>query len=307
MKDIAPSAGGPAVEMGDQTARRRSMRAGPDAGGTGAAPPRVIMVAARTGGLGKTVLAHAFYAALRRREIVPQVYAIDSTDESPVSKLGGWLSGVVELRTGADLERVAMRGDRAPSHLDSLADVLMSSAAVIDVGPNVIHTIVAWGQLTAIGSVVDRQGIALVVPVRDSEIAVTDAVAVVESARAAQAEGGIPFSNIVIAINTVEDGEDVLAHSSRGRLEKLDVRLMTIPREPNMLRILELKQKEFLWAYGLHGRNDFDKIKAELGSDVLEVPFTAIRYLNAFRGWLDAIDAEAARVGLVAGDVTKRG
>jgi hypothetical protein len=258
------------------------------------------MLGGRTGGHGKTVMAMAIHALLELRGLSANVAAVDTAGSSTRSKIGGVLDDVREIGVSAELGKILSNSGAALTHWDALSDQLMSEAGVVDLGANVISSVLAWGVEAELGAVLGESSVSLIVPVRDSEISVRDAVAVVNDARAAEREGGLKFKRIVLALTHIAEMEDVLANSSRGRLEALDAPMIRVGRERGLLRHLELSQRRFGWAY---------RVPAEelLGLfPEYEYKITAWRLVRDFCAWLDGIDAELVRVGLFAEPMTTR-
>ncbi|GGH32715.1 hypothetical protein GCM10007036_44820 [Alsobacter metallidurans] len=111
------------------------------------AAPTLISVA-HAGGQGKTTTAQLLYLASKKLGQSYGLYAADFTDESGRSKLGKlYPDRVTEFGVGASLTaaRTENNANAALRYWDKVGPLFLEGGAIVDLGANVIQSVVAWG------------------------------------------------------------------------------------------------------------------------------------------------------------------
>lgn len=136
-----------------------------------------VIVATRTGGQGKTLIAHLLALA---REIEQRPYhavSIDTDTESALSKLGKYLQSVEEIRISPGLDRLRQNPNLVLAHWDRVGEILLTGGALIDCGANVVGNLLQWAQARRAGELLAAcHPIHLVVPTRAQGQALEDAL-----------------------------------------------------------------------------------------------------------------------------------
>lgn len=252
-----------------------------------------IVVANRTGGQGKTLLAHLLALSSSPDRVV---MCADTVDDSAggVSKLGRMLRGVIEIGAGPTAAEVSKDAQSAYGYWDVIGEHLFGdegNPVILDVGANVVDRIFEWGVVTgfedALGDVVQSS---LVVPVVARPKSLSDAADVVREAVRYGKEGGIVFSHIILVRNhwqggfdQVEGGEEykALKEAIDAVPEDISCVVLDLPRcDSDLLRILEERHLSLKDVSGL----DFSEI-AELFS---WKRMKASREQKLFNAWLNA-------------------
>ena len=167
---------------------------------------RFILVANRTGGQGKTLLAHLLASELRRTDPGFRVMCADSVE--PVanggrsSKLGRCVSGVLEVGSGPTPSEVQADPRLALEFWDAIGTPLLDrsrSGCLMDVGANVIDPILDWARTADLDAVLDGSIVTdLVVPIVATAKSVSDARDVVANAIK---PGGLPIGTVFVVEN----------------------------------------------------------------------------------------------------------
>jgi hypothetical protein len=167
------------------------------------------LIAARTGGQGKTLVAHLIALHLQIAGMMPRLVAIDSETADQQSKFGKFFPNVQEFRIAPDLDTQKRNPQSRISHWDPLGEILLQGNAVIDVGANVIGAMLDWGILRRASDVLQSRRappITLVVPARAQAQAVEDALQL--SGRSRDEKQGLPFAHRVLVLNEASGSFD---------------------------------------------------------------------------------------------------
>ena len=168
---------------------------------------RFIVVANRTGGQGKTVVAHLLSMLLRQADPGFRVMCADSVEMvGPglvgVSKLGRSVPGVIEVGSGPSPSQVLANPNLALEYWDAIGGPLLDksrSGCLLDVGANVVDQIMDWARAADLREVFDGRVVTdLVIPVVASAKSLADAS---EIAAAAVLEGGLPIRTVSVVEN----------------------------------------------------------------------------------------------------------
>ncbi len=168
---------------------------------------RFMVVANRTGGQGKTLVAHLMAVGLRRRDPDFRVMCADSVEtpgEGAIgrSKLGGSVSGVIEVGSGPSMAQIQLDPSVAYAFWDTIGAPLLDTSGVgllLDVGANVIDRIFDWAAAADLAAVFgDSVRTDLVVPVVATGKSVADAREMVAVATGA---GGLPLGAVYVVEN----------------------------------------------------------------------------------------------------------
>ena len=161
-----------------------------------------IIVANRTGGQGKTLLCQLIALGLEADGNPPTLIAIDTDASETRSKLGKFYQQVEELRISPDMEELRRDPRRAIAHWDRLGEIMVAGNAVIDVGANVIGSLLDWAILRRAGAVLQAKQappILLVVPMRAQAQAVEDALHILD--RSIHDRDGLPIARRTLVLN----------------------------------------------------------------------------------------------------------
>ncbi|WP_439515711.1 hypothetical protein [Oceanibaculum nanhaiense] len=161
-----------------------------------------IIVANRTGGQGKTLLCQLIALGLEAVTDPPALVAIDTDTSDTRSKLGKFFGNVEELRISPDMEELRRDPRRAIAHWDRLGEIMVAGNAVIDVGANVIGSLLDWAILRRAGAVLRAKQappILLVVPMRAQAQAVEDALHILD--RSIHDQDGLPIVLRTLVLN----------------------------------------------------------------------------------------------------------
>ena len=210
----------------------------------GAAAPsgskRFIIVANRTGGQGKTLLTHLLATCLRRADPLFHVMCADSLEDVGGgvmrSKLGRAVMDTIELGAGPSAADVQLKPRLALDFWDGVAVPLMDatgSGCIVDVGANVVDSIIEWARSADLAEVFGDQVVTdVVVPVVATPKSIADARAVVSSL---SRDGGLPMRSIFLVRNEwqatferLEGGEDYAAVAAA--VARTGGSVATIPR-----------------------------------------------------------------------------
>lgn len=140
------------------------------------------IVANRTGGQGKTVVTQLLYEGLRQAGVPVKLASVDSDAGSAQrSKLGGLYPETKDLPISAKLSDVA---DEDPSaslrHWDAVGALLRERNTVIDLGANVVGSLLNWAQMSLEASAMRGKPLNFLVVVTAQEKSAADAIAVLK-------------------------------------------------------------------------------------------------------------------------------
>ena len=167
-------------------------------------PRRMILVANRTGGQGKTLVSQLLLAHLARARYPVMPLAADAQSTEPAgrgggsSKLAKVLPGTHDLGIGRD---AGLGGGAAEqlAYWDDLGSVITAVDTLLDVGANVIDPIVAWAKAAdALEDLRELLVVDLVVPVTRGTQSLRDASSMVSDVLSAHA---LPIRNVYLVRN----------------------------------------------------------------------------------------------------------
>ena len=159
------------------------------------------MVAQRTGGQGKTLIAQLLFDAARLAGWQPTLVSADSVNDGQSqarSKLSTILDGVYELAVAPPIADVMESGLNVVAHWDQLGAILEKGNALIDLGANVLPAVANWARVSQCG---DMKPIVLVVPVTCQAQSASDALAIITEL--AEIVDYFPVRKTVIVFNDV--------------------------------------------------------------------------------------------------------
>lgn len=201
----------------------------------GAMGPSVI-VANRTGGQGKTLVAQLIALAYELAGLPIDLASADTSAGQNSSKLGKFYRGSVqELGIGADLDSVRLDGSRAVAHWDRIGSLLLTGNVVIDLGANIVDQIWEWARSRNAHSVLKESHappITLVVPIRAQAQALEDALTLLE--RSISETRALPIARRVLILNEASgDFERYGTHNDFERLQAMklnaDLKIVRLP------------------------------------------------------------------------------
>ncbi len=165
-----------------------------------------FIVGTRGGGIGKTLLSHLTYLGHLDAGIGLKLAAADTAgDGTETSKLGKLFPGQVqELGIGASLEETRREAAAAVSYWDALGSLLLCGGTVVDLGANVVPTLLAWAKTRDAGRILRRRNappIVLVVPAKPQAQSIEDALSLLEQSLSLQ--DVLPVSSRVLVLNEV--------------------------------------------------------------------------------------------------------
>lgn len=159
---------------------------------------RSAFVVNRTGGQGKTLITQllAAFLADQGRTII----CVDkASGPDNRSKLGRSVHGVVEMGSGPELATALNDQLGFVSHWDEFGGKLMESDTIVDVGANVIDSIVSWAKIAdATVTMTGQVACDLVVPVVASPQSASDAVAIIRTFASGEV---LPLRSVTIVQN----------------------------------------------------------------------------------------------------------
>lgn len=257
-----------------------------------------IIVAARTGGQGKTLVSQLIAFGLEIAAQPARIVAIDSTGDDSCSKLAKFLDQVEDVQIAPDLANQKRDPRSGLSHWDQIGERLMAGGALIDVGANVIWQLLDWAELRHAAEVLRRRGappITLVVPTRAQAQAVEDALALLE--RVTGSRNGLPVAQTILVLNEASGPFNAYGSSA-------DFQRLTALKESHGLKITRISacHSEIWPAVERH----FISFKAAvaLTTDELESrfglgPFAAAGAHAELLEWLNESLANLRAVGLI--------
>lgn len=153
-----------------------AMARGSAMAGEGFAPVpvrRMIVCGTRTGGQGKTLVSHLI--AMFSGEV--RILSADKADEETGrSKIGRFFEQVVEIGVGPTAEEVVVDPHKALAFWDRVGDQAMQEHVLIDLGAQVIDSLMDWARASDVGSAFDGEvEVMMVIPMTASAKAVADA------------------------------------------------------------------------------------------------------------------------------------
>ncbi|PSC05866.1 hypothetical protein SLNSH_05645 [Alsobacter soli] len=107
-----------------------------------------LLSVAHAGGQGKTTVAQLLYLSSKKLGHTYGLYAADFQDDSAKSKLGKmYPDRVTEFGVGAALTaaRIENNANAALRYWDRIGNLFLSGNAIVDLGANVIQSVVDWG------------------------------------------------------------------------------------------------------------------------------------------------------------------
>lgn len=164
---------------------------------------RTVIVANKTGGMGKTLTSQMTYLGYCDAGFVPKLAAADTTGGQERSKLGKFYPGLVhELGLSVRLSDLRRNQGAAVAYWDKLGALLLQGGFIIDIGANVVPFLFDWARSRDAGRILRQRGappIVLCVPVKPQAQAVEDALYVLERS-VAEAEF-LPIASRVLVQN----------------------------------------------------------------------------------------------------------
>lgn len=159
------------------------------------------IVANRTGGQGKTVVTQLLYEALREGGVPAKLASVDTDARSAErSKLGGLYPETKDLPISADLADVAEEDPSvALRHWDAFGALLRERNTVIDLGANVIGSMLRWAQMSLQASAMRGKPLNFLVVVTAQEKSAADAIAVLNEIEATR--GALEIGKIGVVFN----------------------------------------------------------------------------------------------------------
>lgn len=298
----------PTVSQVDAEApRRHSARSGgkvPEAARTvpyDGSPFEVIVVANRTGGQGKTTVSQMLLSMYPEA----QPFSADAQDAPDgKSKLGRIMGDrkVHELGVGWSLEQTQKGLEENSAFWDEFGALLAQVAdkgevAVVDLGANVVDSLVAWGgSFDSASLFCERRIVAgrkpivftFVVPMVSSPQAMSDAKAI---AAELAAGGGLPVSRVVFVRNewqgAIPQGFDPMP-ADPGAVKWSTCSIAKC--DSSLLKIFELKEKAIGSIVGM----DDDVLSKEFALNFIQ----AARSGDRMRTWLSTSIASLMKAGL---------
>lgn len=177
------------------------------------------MVAQRTGGQGKTLIAQLLYDAAKLAGWQPTLVSADSVNDGQSqarSKLSTILDGVIELAVAPPIADVMESGLNVVAHWDQLGAILEKGNALIDVGANVLPSVANWARVSQCA---DMKPLVLVVPVTCQAQSAADAVALITDL--AEIADYFPVKKTVICFNDVHGRAETAAGPSFDELRRM--------------------------------------------------------------------------------------
>lgn len=163
--------------------------------------PGSIMVAVRTGGVGKTLLAQVLhYLVFERLGYDLNLVSLDVPDEKSTSKLKKFLPETQDIRFAPSMSELMQDPAVSVGHFDQVAALLARPGHLLDLGANVSPVLFSWSEHAGIDPVYGRlQPITLVVPVVAHSQAIGDAITVIEDAR--RFAEFLPVNRVIVVYN----------------------------------------------------------------------------------------------------------
>lgn len=161
------------------------------------------LVAARCGGVGKTLFAKILEEALRRSGIAPQMAAVDTEAGGfSFSKLGHQRTDVTELTIAPNFSDVTSgHGENLLDHWDRLAPILRHRNVIVDFGANVIGSFLGWAQAAQPIRLPEILPVNIAIPLTMSEQSAADTLTLL--GRIIEAQQDIRIGRIVVVMNEV--------------------------------------------------------------------------------------------------------
>ena len=158
------------------------------------------MVATRTGGQGKTLVSQLLYEALRDSGVPAKLASVDTDGRAGErSKLGLLYPDVRELAIGADLADVMRSGGmEAVTHWDTFEQLLRERNIVIDVGANVIGSLLRWAKITSPAELIRGRPMNMLIVVTAQEKSAIDAMTTLSEIEATRGEMDIGRVGVVM-------------------------------------------------------------------------------------------------------------
>ena len=170
------------------------------------AKKRLIIVANRTGGQGKTLVSQLALHALAEgnKAVIPLSADVQSIEPgSPEgsiarSKLAKILPGAIDLGIGPSVTQVGGKAERV-SYWDKLGNIALAGHALVDVGANVIDGIIDWAiDSDARSALEDDLAIDIVVPVTCNSQPIADARSMLDKLFTTRC---LPLRNVYVVRN----------------------------------------------------------------------------------------------------------
>ena len=269
-----------------------------------AAPRRAIIVATRTGGQGKSLIAHLLAAELRRLDPDYRVLCADSLEviergKPGVSKLGRAVLGTIEIGPGPSAAELQANPQLASEYWDTIASLMVDctgAGLLIDVGANVIDAILEWAALADLAAVLDGAvAVDLVVPVVATAKSIADARDVIQRARQS---GGFPLQTVTLVENCWLGPFGGLAQDTDYRalhrlVREAQGQVVVMPRCGSEILNMVERSHRFL---GDVGGWDFPRVAEAFGWSAVK----ASRETKMFRQWLEACRLAFGEAGLTS-------
>jgi len=122
---------------------------------------KTYICCAHSGGQGKTTVAQLLYVAAKRANLDIKLCAADFVDELGVSKLGQFYPQIVEeLGIGSTLDQARAANDINASvkYWDVIGGKLVVGGSIIDMGANVITSVLQWAEMRRAAQVLPKRG-----------------------------------------------------------------------------------------------------------------------------------------------------
>jgi len=261
-----------------------------------------IVVAARSGGKGKTTTAQVIAHQLRSTDISVDIYSLDASTDESVSKLRHVLPETKDLRFGASMKDVVENPAAALDHFDEIGAIMSKGGALFDFGANVAPVFFGWAAVSGLSEIHGEiPPLTLVIPVTASSVSIADAAEIIADARKSIDE--LPVKKVIVVYNERDGGfssqvagYDDLKRLEKGRDANFEITSIVMPLLPkinatfwNNIEIHEMSYRAVL------------EMNAEALTKKLDmVGMTAARGKIALKKWLDTVVQAFTDVGLTS-------
>ncbi|WP_421880240.1 hypothetical protein [Pacificispira sp.] len=258
-----------------------------------------VVVANRTGGQGKTLVAQLVSLCFEGAGITKHLAAADTADLSRCSKLGKlFREQVTELGLGATIDAVRSDPNRAVAHWDALGELLCAGDVVVDLGANLVDMVWDWAAARQAGSILRSPRIpriVLVVPVRAQAQALEDAFTVLE--RSIKENDNLPLAGRILVLNEASGPFSQYGNNS-------DFERIQAMKHNAGLKVMSLAQcRSEIWPTLERNHVPIAKVARmetnEFGEEFGLDRFAASGARADFLTWLEKIIADFQRIGLV--------
>jgi len=158
------------------------------------------IIANRTGGQGKTLVAEVLLHALTTSGVRVVPAAIDTAVETGGrSKLGRRYPEVQDYAISADIGEVATDGAKALLHWEEVVELFKQRNVAVDLGANVVHELLKFVQMSDISPIMRGRPVNFLVVTTAQDNAIGDAIATL--AEIEKARGAMELGKIVVVLN----------------------------------------------------------------------------------------------------------